>query len=409
MDRLNRLARTVLIALFILSLGMASLSAGVHATYTPESRLYFKRAPSPFTSDSMFGTKLGQFKIWSDDGNIYTPVLTVTPDAYSTAIKMTGLFTWNPPHYSTKTDLTFNVLFLAYRQGSSPASGYLSQPYEEARVAVAGNIANVQGTSAQPYLIDVFLLNSNINAGVLGEANLDNPGQGFLLDSPYTFNSPFNPSFGLAIADYPNTNMYNYVHGTTVLTEGKTNTGSYVEVDSPSGENSGHGTTPIVDPGGMTGGDPNGNGGIIYGDEPEPDPVIHTLFSLATDTVPITLSQYTGTQVREINTASLQVMVYHPQGGETVNVNVTFTDDSPPGFSGFHLLHETPGPSIPYNLYWGTNNTQITKGVPIQWNNLAQGTYTKKIFLGRINEVSVNFAAEGSYKSIVTITITNRD
>src|SRR5690554_6198039 len=105
MDRLNRLARTVLIVLFILSLGMASLSAGVHATYTPESRLYFKRAPSPFTSDSMFGTKLGQFKIWSDDGNIYTPVLTVTPDAYSTAIKMTGLFTWDPPNYSPKDDL----------------------------------------------------------------------------------------------------------------------------------------------------------------------------------------------------------------------------------------------------------------------------------------------------------------
>lgn len=159
----------------------------------------------------------------------------------------------------------------------------------------------------------------------------------------------------------------------------------------------------------MTGGDPNGNGGIIYGDEPEPDPVIHTLFSLATDTVPITLSQYTGTQVREINTASLQVMVDHPQGGEKVNVDVTFTDDSPPSFSGFHLLHETPGPSIPYNLYWGTNNTQITKGTPIQWNNLAQGTHTKRIYLGRINEVSVNFAAQGSYKSIVTITVTNRD
>ena len=119
MDRLQRLSKHFLTLLIILIMGMISVSAAVYAEYTPSQSLYFKRPPPPFTSDTMFGTKLGQFKIWSDDGNIYTPVVTVTPDAYSTAIKMTGPYSWTPPNnYKTDKNLRFNVIFLAYRQGA---------------------------------------------------------------------------------------------------------------------------------------------------------------------------------------------------------------------------------------------------------------------------------------------------
>ncbi len=122
--------------------GMVSASAAVYAEYEPETSLYFKRPPPPFTSDTMVGTKLGQFRIWSDDGNIYTPVITLSPDVASPPIKMTGLFSWNHPNDPEERDLTFHVIFLAYREGNNP--GYISQSWSEPRVAVAGNIANAR-------------------------------------------------------------------------------------------------------------------------------------------------------------------------------------------------------------------------------------------------------------------------
>lgn len=411
MGRLSRLTKLFLTLFIILIMGMISVSAAVYAEYTPSQSLYFKRPPPPFTSDTMFGTKLGQFKIWSDDGNIYTPVVTVTPDAYSTAIKMTGPYSWTPPNnYKTATNIAFNVIFLAYRQGSDPATGHLSQPWSDSRVAVAGDIANVQGTSDQPFLVDIYLMNTNIISGIHGIATLGRYGAGFLLNAAYTFNAPFNPSFGLATADNPNTFMYSYMNKTEPRTTGN-NTGAYVTVESPSGNNTGYGTTPIVDPGGMSGGEPGqgDNGGIIYGDEPEPDPVINTLFSLADNEVSITLSDYTGSQVRKINSATLGVTVLYGLGTEMINVDITFTDNSPASLTGFHLLHETPGPTIPYNLFWGNTMFPITKGSAIPLNNLIEGIHTNDIYMGQIDETAVNQAASGIYTSTVTVTITNRD
>jgi hypothetical protein len=301
------------------------------------------------------------------------------------------------------------VIFLAYRQGSDPASGHLSQPWTDSRVALAGDIANVQGTSDQPFLVDIYLLNSNILGGIHGLATLGRYGAGYLFNSSYTFNAPFNPSFGLATADNPYTYMYNYMDGTTPKTSGN-NTGSYVEVESPSGEHAGYGTTPIVDPGAMSGGEPGqggGNGGLVYG-EPE-DPIINTLFSLESSVVSITLSDYTGSQVRKINSATLGVTVLYGLGTEMINVDVTFTDNSPAGLDGFHLLHETPGPTIPYNLFWGNTMIPIPKGSPIQWNSLVEGIHTNDIYMGGIDETAVNQAASGTYSSTITVTITNRD
>ncbi|MGI6437315.1 MAG: hypothetical protein ACOX0D_04585 [Sphaerochaeta sp.] len=413
MCRLQTQARLILSLFIILIAGMVSASAAVYAEYEPETSLYFKRPPPPFTSDTMVGTKLGQFRIWSDDGNIYTPVITLSPDVASPPIKMTGLFSWNHPNDPEERDLTFHVIFLAYREGSNP--GYISQSWSEPRVAVAGNIANVQGTSAQPYLVDIFLINTNadINShgGIHATANSGNPGSGFFLNTPYAFTNPFNPCFGLATANQPNSNMYDYMNGTTPKTgQNDPHKGAYVPVSSPSGTNSGHATTPIIPGGAMSGGEPGqggGNGGIVYGDEPISDPIIHTLFSLESEDVPIILSQFTGTQVRQINTAMLEVVVENGTGGEKISVDVLFTDDSPVGWDGFHLLHETPGPTIPYNLYWGDTTTQITKDSSIQWNNLVAGEHTKTIYMGRIDETFVNQAAEGRYKSTITVTLTN--
>ncbi len=116
MCRLQTQARLILSLFIILIAGMVSASAAVYAEYEPETSLYFKRPPPPFTSDTMVGTKLGQFRIWSDDGNIYTPVITLSPDDSLTAHNDDRPFSWNHPNDPEERDLTFHVIFLAYRE-----------------------------------------------------------------------------------------------------------------------------------------------------------------------------------------------------------------------------------------------------------------------------------------------------
>ena len=121
------------------------------------------------------------------------------------------------------------------------------------------------------------------------------------------------------------------------------------------------------------------------------------------------MSDYTGSQVRKINSATLGVTVLYGLGTEMINVDITFTDNSPASLTGFHLLHETPGPTIPYNLFWGNTMFPITKGSAIPLNNLIEGIHTNDIYMGQIDETAVNQAASGIYTSTVTVTITNRD
>ncbi|MFA5698671.1 MAG: hypothetical protein WC954_02925 [Sphaerochaeta sp.] len=397
----KRYSSLLITVTLLLILSSGGLFADVHVTYTPATTIYLIPSPGAFTHPTMVGAQLGHFEVWSDNGFLYTPALTVSPDAYHGSITMTGLYSWTPPSGAyIHTSLAFNVVFLSYRKGTAPANGVLSQAWGEPRVGLMGSRVNQEATQALPLLIDVYLINSNIDNGVTGAATSGTPAQGFFLHTAYTFNNPFNPSFGFAVADQPDTDIGTYLHGSTVSsTPGQS--GTFVEVN---GVDTGHETIPILNPGAI-----DGDGEMYYVEEPPEEAEIHTFFSLESNTVPITLSQFTGQQVRKINTAILEVEVTHPQGGEKANVDVVFTDDCPPGLSGFHLLHLTPGPSIPYNLYWGNQTTQISKGQPIPWNGLGAGIHRKDIYMGRINANTAASAAEGQYKACITVTIINRD
>ena len=321
----------------------ASLFSAVTATYDAEKNIVFKVKPAPYTSNDVFGAKLGRFTIVSDTGPIYSPVLTNTTPApgINTSInpvKMQGpmkRYDTDPEYPQGQHDFHIQALTYINGLGSPPRVETLWNSYwplaGESSVTIPAN----------PLYVDIFLVNHQENN--LNPTLTYGPARYFKYDATYTFLNTFNPKFSIAVANLPNIGPGDYMDGTTGGVQNNTNLGSYVTTDGKTGPN----TTPILDPNGPTG--EGSNGGFIYGDPPAP---VSYILTFKDNTVPISLQDGNGvgSDARfEVNEARMTLA--NTKADNTYSVQIKIKDDSPSPTS-LQLLPEQPGPNpINYNLY----------------------------------------------------------
>jgi len=392
--RNDRMSLTRFAYIFLMLSSIPSLLFGaITVTYTPASLAFeFRSNPSnssrplPYTSDAIIGIKLGTLKVTG--GPIYTPVWGNTNEVSSGTVTVEGSM------LNGDNEATFYLMSVAYPDGES-------QP--PTIKVFSGNFLPIISydpvtVSANPFYVDLWVVNTaqtNPNT-----TSTTRPASDFILNTAYTLKD-FNPRFSFVTANRSDRNANSMMQG-----NGNANSshGSYTIVN---GDAAGADNTPIVDPGAYT--DDPLSPGVPYGNPAAV--VIQTFFNLGSSEVLITLGEHTGSNVKEINSATLGVTVTNGNGTEKANLNITFTDNSPPDKSGFHLLHvDAPGPTIPYKLFWGENLQtliEIEEGTPIPWENLAAGNHTNKLYMGEIDAETVDQAASGTYKSTVSVTIAN--
>ncbi len=361
------------------------LFGAITVTYTAVP-LELKTAPGPYTSDTVIGIKLGTLRV--DGGPIYTPVWGNTTEVYSGTVTVKG------PMSNGSNEATFYLMSVAYPDGSSgtPVIKVFSGNYLP--IINDGPVT----VSANPFVVELWLVNTAQTSSTT--TSTTRQASDFQMNAAYTLKD-FSPRFSFITANDSTKKVNQMMQGNGNASSPH---GSYMIVN---GDAAGADNTPIIDPGAYTN-DPS-SPGVSF-----PDPsqlVIQTLFSLQQSEISIALSEHTGSNVKEINSATLGVTVTNGNGSEKANLNITFTDNSPPDKSGFHLLHvDAPGPTIPYKLFWGENLQtliEIEEGIAIPWENLAAGNHTNKLYMGEINAETVDQAASGTYKSTVSVTIAN--
>lgn len=398
--------RILFLAMLFMVFTTASLFSAVTATYDAETNIVFKVKPAPYTSNDVFGAKLGRFTIVSDTGLIYSPVLTNTTQAPGNNTPINPVMMQGPmkgweydPDYP-QGQHAFHIQALTYINGlgSPPKVETIWNLYWP--LASQGSIT----ITANPLYVDIFLVNHQENN--LNPTLTYGPARYFKYDATYTFLNTFNPKFSIAVANLPNTRPGDYMDGTTGGVQNDTNLGSYVTTDGKTGPN----TTPILDPNGPTG--EGSNGGFIYGDPPAP---VSYILTFKDNTVPISLQDGNGvgSSARfEVNEALMNL--YNTKPNKTYSVKIKIKDDSPSP-NAFQLLPEQSGPNpINYNLYWDTttSNAQIVvKNGEIDWGNLKESTNpnARKLYIGNISANDVAKAASGTYKSTITIEIISKN
>jgi hypothetical protein len=125
--------------------------------------------------------------------------------------------------------------------------------------------------------------------------------------------------------------------------------------------------------------------------------------SLTNQSISFDLADAIGTNRKDVNT--MTIIVANGKVGTNYSQQVIFTDTS--GSTDFRLLPEQSGPaSISFNLYFG--GTQVTKGTPILWNTLQNGSNNiKTIQIGGIDQNAIDSLASGTYSDTISVEIQN--
>lgn len=358
----------------------------ITASYTPVSPIYLDTAPGVFTHPSVIGAQLGRFSISAPNGKIYTPSFVNTGEVGDT-INLTGLYkTWDGGAYTTRTNLAFKVISVAYPYGLG-GTPVLQTIYGGRWPIIDWNAVTV---TANPFYVDLYLVNTN-SLNPNSAATLGTNGLYYRLDTPYTFTTTFNPVFSLAVADNATTDLGTYAPGNG---ETITPAGDYVATNGVSGPD----VTPILDGNSTT--TPEGDG-FYYGDGPVL-PVF--LFSFLESSASFSLEAAYGPNKITINQARFQVA--NAAAGQTYTKRLTFTDTSAaPAFQLFPT--EGAGTPISYQLYLG--NDPITKGTPFDWTGLVGDLNSRDLRIGGINEAEVANKVSGTYAGTITVNITNPD
>ncbi len=173
--------------------------------------------------------------------------------------------------------------------------------------------------------------------------------------------------------------------------------GSYVVTNGSSGADS----TPIINPGSFTDPENPGSPGIMYGDPPL---IVTYAVSFTKQATSFNLTDATGSKKKDVNT--MRITISNGKSGTDYSQQVIFTDSSV-GSNSFRLLPEQTGPTpITFDLYF--DNTKVTKGTAITWNNLTNGSNnTKTIRIGGIDQTSIQTLASGTYSDTITVEIRN--
>lgn len=384
-----RLARIrTLILVVLIACGCLPLF-GISATYAAEAPIYLKKSPGIFTHPTMFGAKLGRLVITSNEP-MYNPTILVTGMGGSYNIWLNGPLRWSEQNaWTMDARIQMNMLTVAYPYGLG-GSVFIR--------AIKDKQPLLQGWSREqvtvsPFYVDIYLLNSNdyggtSNPGII--ANLNSTGAFFKLNSPYVFESLFNPHFTVGITNSLNQGPY-------VFPETGTPTqGQFIPID----EIVGQGTTPVINPSSYTDGEQDEDG-FWYGDD-IPQPVLYN-FSFQDDSVYMDLDDAYG-QVLEITTVHMQVI--NGITGQHYKQKVTFTVD---GTSNSFELKPTDeeGPGIDFNLYFGP--AFVDYGIPILWDGLNPGDNERRLYIGGIDEHQVNQRVSGGYHVTIIANITNAD
>lgn len=380
-----------IVVLFTLLLMPALLFGAITVTYTPASSIILQDYPGPYTSNTVIGAKLGTLDVEITGGSVIHSPAWGTAGEVAGGVSLTGpMYDKHTGGYESDTH-TFTVMSVAYI-GGVPTINRFDATYIP--------IYEQKCTLNSTFSVELWLVNTHKTQPDATVGSGQRPAIDFQAGSVYTLPDDFDPYFSFISANQGNTNVNKMVNS-----DGTPNSdGSYVSVSGATGPNS----TPIINPSGYTNPDDPTSPGMTYGDPGQA--IIGTSFTLESQEVSITLDQHTGTQIHKINAATLGVLVYNEQGGESVDVDITFTDNSPPGEDGFNLLHvDAPEFMIPYTLFWGNTTNPITKGVAIEWNDLGKGNHLKDIYMGWIDAEIVDQRPQGDYKSIVTVTIANGD
>lgn len=364
------------------------LFGAITAVYTPEPYIVLKVKPGPYTSNTTIGAKLGTLMVTTTgNSKIYSPAWGSIGEV-SGGITLTGPMKSYPNGgFEPDATQTFYVVSVAY------PTGYPGNPV----IAILGeNHWPINGWAqntiqANPFRVELWLVNTNSdNPNVTVGYR---PASYFELNAVYTLPSDFNPVFSFISANSSTTNV-----GTMMNHDGTPNSGgSYVVTNGSSGADS----TPIINPGSFTDPENPGSPGITYGDPPL---IVTYAVSFTKQATSFNLTDATGSKKKDVNT--MRITISNGKSGTKYSQQVIFTDSSV-GSNSFRLLPEQTGPTpITFDLYF--DNTKVTKGTAITWNNLTNGSNnTKTIRIGGIDQTSIQTLASGTYSDTITVEIRN--
>lgn len=386
-----RLIRIRVLAIILFTLTSSfPVMGSVIASYSPETAIYLQKSPGVFTHPNMFGAKLGRLTITSDEV-MYNPTILVAGMSGGYNIWLVGPHRWDM-HKDWVYDKRFQMNLLAVSYPNGLGNSVFIRALSGKQPLLNG-WENVQ-VAVNPLIIDLYLVNCNDYGGTTNTdiaPNLDPTGGYIKLDSPFVFETPINYGFTVGI-----TNTLG--QGPWVFPEaGNPTQGQFIPIDGVVGQ----GSTPVIDPGSYTDGEP-GEIGFWYGDG-VPQPVFYN-FWFDAPVVNFDLSDAYDTNMKEITKAYLQVVT--DDSNCTYTQNIAFTTDD--GSERFQLCPDFPGGAgIEFNLFFGTRH--VDYGETIQWMNLVRGTNWKELYISGINANEVEQMVSGTYQVTIIANITNAD
>ena len=387
-----RFIRVQILSITILILFLnQSLMGSVLASYSPESAIVLQKCPGVFSHPNMFGAKLGRLTVTSDEV-MYNPTILVAGMTGGYDIWLIGPYRWDSNNdWEYDKRIQMNLLAVSYPYGLG--GGVFIRALSGKQPLLSG--WNNEQVVANPFVVDLYLVNSNDNGGTTNTGitpNLNTNGGFFKLDSPFIFETPINYGFTVGITN-------TLAQGPWVFpASGDPTLGQFIPIDGVVGQ----GSTPVIDPGSYTDGEPGEVIGFWYGDG-VPQPVFYN-FWFDAPVVNFDLSDAYDTNMKEITKAYLQVVT--DDSNCTYTQNIAFTTDD--GSERFQLCPDFPGGAgIEFNLFFGTRH--VDYGETIQWMNLVRGTNWKELYISGINANEVEQMVSGTYQVTIIANITNAD
>lgn len=266
--------------LLMLSSIPSLLFGAITVTYTAVP-LELKTAPGPYTSTTVIGIKLGTLRV--DGGPIYTPVWGNTTEVASGTVKVKG------PMSNGSNEATFYLMSVAYPNGESQPPTI--KVFSGAFLSIVSLPQNWVTVSADPFIVELWLVNTAQTSSTT--TSTTRQASDFQMNAAYTLKD-FSPRFSFITANDSTKKVNQMMQGNGNASSPH---GSYMIVN---GDAAGADNTPIIDPGAYTN-DPS-SPGVSFPDPSQP--VIQTLFSLQQSEISIALSEHTGSNVKEINSAT---------------------------------------------------------------------------------------------------------
>jgi hypothetical protein len=390
--------RWIILLMILLTFTLAVLSATATATYVPESPIYLQMSPGVFSHPYSFGAKLGRMTVYHE-GPIYNPTILASGlSGYTVNLK--GPFKWwQGAAWDYNFIINMNVLAVAYPNG---LGGNVRVTALSGRQHLLEKSKNEQVT-VNPFIVDLYLVNTQSSGGIQTnpalEPTLNTTGGMFKIDSPYTFVSPFNPHFTFVGTNDLGTDIGNFTEGLPPDPQH----GYIIEINSEDTFD----TTPIVDQGGFTAGEGEGDG-FWHGDEP-PLPLAF-FFEMDSGDVSFNIANAFGENARTyVNKAKMTVE--NGENNTTYAKKITFTDTN--GTNAFMLNPvQGSGTGLEFRLFLGSsaqNNVEMNYGVAHTWTGLVDGLNEKNLYVGGIDADTATLRYSGEYRDTIIVNITNAD